>query len=55
MNPRCVTGALMGDPLPDRIERAEALRLSLPEPREERPLSEWIAESVSSAMVCPAA
>jgi hypothetical protein len=28
-----VTAALLGDPVPDRIERAEALRRSLPEPR----------------------
>ena len=41
--PRCVTALLMTDPAPDREERAEALRLSLPEPRQEQPLSEWLA------------
>jgi len=30
-----VTAALLGDPAPDRVERAEALRRSLPEPRED--------------------
>lgn len=41
--PRSVTAALMGDPEPRRLERAEALRLCLPEPRE-LPLSEWLGE-----------
>lgn len=36
------TAQLMGDPEPDRLERAEALRRSLPEPRE-LPLSDWLA------------
>jgi hypothetical protein len=30
-----VTGQILGDPLPDRLERAEALRLSLPPPRDD--------------------
>lgn len=38
---RCVTALLMGDPMPDRLERAEALRQQLPEPRELN-LSEWL-------------
>lgn len=29
-----VTGLLMGDPLPDRLERAEALRLAAKPPRD---------------------
>lgn len=41
MSPRCVTGVVMGDPLPGRLERAEALRLALPEPRPEIGLEEW--------------
>lgn len=55
MNPRCVTAALMGDPLPDRFERSEALRRALPQPREERPLSEWLGAaelSDASREVC---
>lgn len=47
MTPRCVTAALLGDPAPDRLERAEALRLSLPEPRPEQPLSEWFEPVLS--------
>lgn len=31
---RVLTGLLMGDPLPDRLERAEALRLRVKPPRE---------------------
>lgn len=42
---RCVTALLMGDPAPDREERAEALRLALPEPRPDQPLSDWLAEA----------
>ena len=30
-----VTAALLGDPAPDRIERADALRRSMPEPRDD--------------------
>jgi hypothetical protein len=30
-----VTAALLGDPAPNRIERADALRRSLPEPRDD--------------------
>ncbi len=30
-----VTAAVLGDPAADRIERAEALRLSLPPPRDD--------------------
>jgi hypothetical protein len=30
-----VTALILGDPLPDRTERAEALRLSLPPPRDD--------------------
>jgi hypothetical protein len=30
-----VTGLVLGDPAPDRLERAEALRLSLPPPRDD--------------------
>lgn len=37
-----VTAQLMGDPEPDRLERAGGLRRSLPEPRE-LPLSDWLA------------
>lgn len=40
----CVTALLMGDPDPDRLERSEALRRALPEPREVD-LSEWVAPS----------
>lgn len=39
---RIVTGALMGDPLPGRFERSEALRRALPSPRPEQPLDEWL-------------
>lgn len=41
---RCVTALLMGDPDPDRLERSEALRRTLPEPREVD-LSEWVARA----------
>lgn len=41
---RCVTALLMGDPDPDRLERSEALRRALPEPREVD-LSEWVARA----------
>lgn len=41
---RLVTAEVMGDPAPDRLERAEALRLSLPEPRPEIPLSAWLSQ-----------
>lgn len=41
---RRVTSLLMGDPAPDRAERAEALRRALPEPRTEQPLSEWLVD-----------
>lgn len=44
--PRSATAALMGDPPPDRLERSEARRLSLPEPRPEIPLSEWIGDTL---------
>ncbi len=37
---RCVTAILMGDPDPKRLERSEALRRVLPEPRELDP-SAW--------------
>ena len=47
--PRCVTALLMGDPVPDRLERAEALRLDLPVPRPEQPLSDWLAEPEEAA------
>ncbi len=43
--PRCVTGAVMGDPQPDRLVRAEALRRTMPEPRPEQPLSEWLVDT----------
>lgn len=41
---RCVTALLMGDPDPDRLERSEALRRVLPEPRDVD-LSEWLERS----------
>lgn len=41
---RVVTADLMGDPLPGRFERAEALRRSLPEPRPDIPLEDWLGE-----------
>lgn len=41
-----VTAAVMGDPLPGRLERAEALRLSLPEPRPEQDLAQWLPDSI---------
>ena len=49
---RCVTALLMGDPAPDRLERAEALRLALPEPRD-LDLSEWLERSPVEP-ICPA-
>jgi len=48
---RNVTAALLGDPAPDRHERAEALRRSLPEPRAEIPLSEWLGHRPDPAGV----
>ncbi|MDB5458130.1 MAG: hypothetical protein JWP92_3715 [Caulobacter sp.] len=33
---RILTGELMGDPRPDRIEHAEALKARLPQPRPDR-------------------
>lgn len=52
--PRCVTALLMNDPLPDRLERAEALRLSLPAPRPEQPLSDWLTNQPPAAGLPPA-
>lgn len=37
-----VTAAVLGDPLLGRVERAEALRLSLPAPRPEQDLAQWL-------------
>lgn len=39
-----LTARLLGDPDPDRFAKSEALRLSLPEPRPELALSEWLGE-----------
>lgn len=44
--PDVVTAAVLGDPLPGRLERAEALRLSLPEPRPEQDLTQWLPDSI---------
>lgn len=44
--PDVVTAAVLGDPLPGRLERAEALRLSLPEPRPEQDLAQWLPGSI---------
>lgn len=41
-----VTAAVLGDPLPGRLERAEALRLSLPAPRPEQDLAQWLPASI---------
>lgn len=40
-----VTAAVLGDPLPGRLARAEALRLSLPAPRPEQDLAQWLSAS----------
>lgn len=46
--PRLVTASIMGDPMPDRLERAKALRLSLPPPRPEQDLAQWLPERRAS-------
>lgn len=48
---RNVTAALLGDPAPDRHERAEALRQRLPEPRAEIPLTDWLGPATDPAGV----
>lgn len=48
-----VTASITGDPIPDREERAEALRLSLPEPRPEQPLAEWLDHRQTRALPQP--
>lgn len=47
--PRRVTSLLMGDPDPGRLARSEELRLALPEPRPDQPLSDWLAEREEAA------
>lgn len=44
--PRSLSALLLGDPDPSRFERSEALRLSLPDPRPEIPLSHWLPGSL---------
>ena len=48
-----VTAALLGDPAPDRVEQADALRRSLPEPRDDergdlRPEEDALSRAIRS-------
>lgn len=46
-----VTALVLGDPAPDRLERAESLRRSLPQPRDdERSDTPDLAEGLAAAI-----